>query len=527
MLMKGEGMKRKLNESTGTGHVTITTSNGAQRRHGDAKKKLPIYQYRTKITQSVAENEVVLIVAETGSGKSTQTAQFLHESGCLKPLLRQAQHIHKSKSYSPGKKQTSKFGTCQTICVTQPRRVAAITVAKRVAEEMGCMPGTLVGHRVRFDDTTDIQGRNTTRIIYATDGMLLREATADPLLTRYSVVILDEAHERSLQTDILFGVVKRAMKARSGENMLNHTDADGNVVNDRDILIKRRMSELARNQGLPPLRVIVMSATLDVDTFQNFFPQAKVIKVPGRMYPVDILYTDKPQDDYIYSALQTALQIHKYEDDGDILIFLPGQEEIEALSTLLKKYLNEDANEKSKFISPQHKNEDIVQSIEGMGKDLNSSHNAIINGVLVCVLYAALPPQAQMFAFRPKPKGCTRKIICSTNISETSVTLDGIRFIIDSGKCKTRDFSGATGMEKLSVSNISKAQAAQRSGRAGRVSSGFCFRLYPEEAFDSLDDTTTPEILRVNLSQVILQLKGMGIHDPRSFDFITSPYNQT
>lgn len=216
----------------------------------------------------------------------------------------------------------------------------------------------------------------------------------------------------------------------------------------------------------------------------------------------------------------------------DILIFLPGSEEIENLAGLLRKYLNDEselgrsiANDE-KSGEQKSKKRDFVQSIKGTGTDLHSGHGSIVNGVLVCVLYAALPPEQQIFAFQPKPQGCTRKIILSTNIAETSVTLDGIRFVIDSGKCKERDYNSATGMESLTVADVSKAQARQRTGRAGRVSAGMCFRLYTEIAFDSLDETTAPEISRVNLAQVVLQLKGMGIHDPRSFDFLTTPCQQ-
>lgn len=204
---------------------------------------------------------------------------------------------------------------------------------------------------------------------------------------------------------------------------------------------------------------------------------------------------------------------------------MPGQEEIEDLASLLKKHLNDD----EELVQTMSSNTtDIVQSLRGIGTNVVSGNNAaIVNGVLVCVLYAALPPEAQMFAFRPKPEGCTRKIILATNIAETSVTLDGIRYVVDCGKHKTRDFNGTTGMESLSVHNVSKAQAAQRTGRAGRVSSGVCFRLYTEDSFESLEDATVPEVLRVNLAQVVLQLKGMGVHDPRTFDFLTPPSEQS
>lgn len=504
-----------------------STSTGNLRQHIESRKKLPVYKFRQEICRLVYENEVVLVVSETGSGKSTQIPAFIYQGGLLK-------HYHKDIS-SVNKKQR----LAQTVCVTQPRRVAAITVAKRVAEEMGCEPGTLVGHRVRFDDTTDLQGTNTTRIIYATDGMLLREATVDPLLSRYQCVVLDECHERSLQTDILFGVVKRAMKARTRLKEYNHEKEDqekGGVdgaLEDRDELIRQRMRQRARQLELPPLHVVVMSATLQIETFQAFFPRAKHVKIPGRQYPVQILYTQDIQEDYIDSALSTALQIHKYEEDGDILVFLPGSEEIENVASLLRKHLREESelaislkNNEHDAVLQKNSGNDIVQSIKGMGTDLSNGHGSIVNGVLVCVLYAALPPEAQMFAFKPKPNGCKRKIILATNIAETSVTLDGIRYVVDSGKCKSRDYNSATGMESLTVANVSKAQATQRTGRAGRVAAGICFRLYPEPAFETLDDMTLPEISRVNLAQVVLQLKSMGVYDPRSFDFLTKPNDQ-
>jgi len=231
-----------------------------------------------------------------GSGKSTQIPAYVHESGLLKKSAKAA-IIATLSSESP----KHKYG--RTICVTQPRRVAAITLAKRVSEEMNCIPGTIVGHRVRFDDTTDVRGHNTTKIIYATDGMLLREAINDPLLKRYGMIALDEAHERSLQTDVLFGVVKRAMAARkrdgegdndvtrSGAQLKDDVGEDLHFEKDEEILC--RMKEMAVALGLPPLRVCVMSATLDVDTFRTFFPGSSMIKIPGRQYPVQVVHSDQ------------------------------------------------------------------------------------------------------------------------------------------------------------------------------------------------------------------------------------------
>ncbi len=299
------------------------------------RSNLPVFQYRQEICKLAAENDVILVVAETGSGKSTQIPAYIYQSGMLTMF---AKHALTSIKTQPKRK----YG--RSICVTQPRRVAAITLAKRVSDELGCNPGENVGHRVRFDDTTDIRGHDTTKIIYATDGMLLREAISDPLLQRYGMVVLDEAHERSLQTDILFGVVKRAMAARKvtcddddtdATKLYNSVDDDDASGVDKDGEVLRHMRVTASSLGLPPLKVCVMSATLDVETFQNFFPGSAMIKIPGRQFPVQLAYTDTPQEDYLDSALKTAIQIHKYGDDGDVLIFLPGQGKFVVLISLV------------------------------------------------------------------------------------------------------------------------------------------------------------------------------------------------
>lgn len=477
---------------TNSSNVPLSSLQERKSQLAPTRLLLPVYKFKRQISELLKEKDVLLVVAETGSGKSTQIPAYLDESGLFSS-------------------RNGKFA--RSICVTQPRRVAAMTVAKRVAEERGCPIGSAVGYRVRFDDSTE----KNTRIIYATDGMLLREAMSDPLLRRYSVIVLDESHERSLQTDILFGVVSRAMAAR-GMVKIENTTERGDGEESIDERIQRRMRERARDLCLPKLKVVVMSATLDIETFKSFFSDAAIVKIPGRMFPVQIVYTREPQEDYIDSALATAMQIHEEADDGDILVFLPGQEEIEDLASLLKRHLDQ-----QKTLQRQLTSADIVQSVQGMGTNLDGKAASIINGVMVCVLYAALPPEAQMIAFQPKPEGCSRKIILATNIAETSVTLDGIRYVIDCGKHKTRDYNGTTGMESLIVDDISKAQAAQRTGRAGRVSAGVCFRLYTEDGFDSLQEASVPEILRVNLAQVVLMLKGMGVHDPKKFDYLTAP----
>ena len=413
------------------------------------RRNLPVHAYKAELLVAITKGKsVVLVTAATGSGKSTQIPAYLDQ--------------------------------VKGIAVTQPRRVAAMTLARRVASELSTnVGGSRVGYRVRFDDCS----RPDTQLVYVTDGMLLREAMVDPLLQQYSVVFLDEAHERSLATDILLGVVQRA--------------------------------RLSRMNGSKPLRVVVMSATLQVETFRDFFGKDQVVQIdiPGRQFPVQLLYTDKPTDDYIEAALATLVQIHLHEPTGDCLCFLPGQEEIEDLSHLLQQQLEE--------VSRDSWTGDRVEVMNQ--KEVSSVSSKLVNGVMICQLYAALPPEAQLAAFDEKPNGCTRKIILATNIAETSVTLPAIRYVVDSGLHKSRHVSSATGMESLQVEPVSQAQAAQRAGRAGRTESGFCFRLYPEDGYDGLRKESIPEIQRVNLAQVVLQLKGMGISDPTTFEFVTPP----
>ena len=398
------------------------------------KQNLPIYEYKQEILKLIKDKKILIIEGETGSGKTTQIPQYLYENG-----------------FCDNNKK---------ICVTQPRRVAAMSVASRVAYEMGVKCGHEVGYSIRFEENVSPM----TKIIYMTDGIFLRYLLSDNLLNEFSVIMIDEAHERSIQTDIIFGIIKTLIEKRED------------------------------------LRIIISSATLSTLKFKNYFSEAEIIKVPGRRYPVDIYYTKSPEPDYIEAAVITSLQIHisqaeeLFDDDnsgGDILVFLTGQEEIE----LAKRMINNQ-----------------IKKLRGK-----------IPNCVVLPIYAALPSEEQAKIFMPVSKG-ERKIILATNIAETSITINGIGYVIDSGFCKQICYDPRTGLETLAVTPISKANANQRAGRAGRVRPGKCFRLYTSSSFQNeLEDNNVPEIQRNNLISMILLMKSLGINNLLDFDFMDSP----
>ncbi|KAL8288088.1 hypothetical protein RB597_000263 [Gaeumannomyces tritici] len=400
---------------------------------------LPTAKHREALLYLIETNPVTIVVGQTGSGKSTQIPQFLENAGwCI-----------------DGK----------VIAVTQPRRIAAINVALRVAEEFGCEVGKEVGYSIRFEDLTS----DTTKIKFMTDGLLIREALVDPLLSRYSVVMVDEAHEQTISTDILLGLLKKIRKRR------------------------------------PELRIIVSSATLQAEAFLDFFSGTAaessgkekndgkvgtIVSLEGRTYPIDILYLETPAEDYLEKAIATVFEIHEKEPDGDILVFLTGREEIDT----------------------------AVEAVSERAGQLPSSGH----GLLALPLYAGLSMDQQIYVFDEAPEN-TRKVIFSTNIAEASVTIGRIVYVVDCGYVKLRAYDPRTGIETLTAVPVSKAAASQRAGRAGRTKPGKCFRLYSEEAYLSLADANIPEIQRSNLAPFILQLKALGIDDVLHFDYLSAP----
>nr|CAD7424964.1 unnamed protein product [Timema monikensis] len=506
------------------------------------RKLLPVFGVRNKLLAEIHKYSSLIVIGETGSGKTTQIPQFMHEV---------------------------KLDRDGMIGVTQPRRVAAMTISQRVAQEMNTTLGELVGYSVRFEDVTS----KCTKLKYLTDGMLLREALLDPLLLSYSVIVLDEAHERTVHTDILFGVVKQAQKFRT-------------------------------ERSLKPLKILVMSATMDVDHFSHYFGNIPVVYLEGRQYPVQVFHAIKTQEDYAFSCLVTIFQIHKdAPPNWDILVFLTGQEEIEAMAynirliskllylffalapttpttlstawtapqfmfsepsiqfpTVLSAHENSSfywlawrplsftfslANENSHFfpldktmqqlrvfntvvprplsyppssylpprlmlpghpsVPPRltlrghtcrdfshtypHVSEHYVAVVATSTSYPQSRKQGIADLEGKCVplkvypLYSSLPSHMQLDVFRPTAPGM-RKVILSTNIAETSVTISGIKYIIDSGMVKNRSHHPGTGLDVLKVQRISQAQAWQRTGRAGRESPGFCYRTYTHQYVD-------------------------------------------
>lgn len=389
---------------------------------------IPVANLRKEIRQELREHPNFVLIGETGSGKTT----------CLGPLLIELRDELKLKG---------KVG------VTQPRRIATTSVTDRVSSMMGTEVGGRIGYHIRFDDNTSKE----TDLTFMTDGILLKKIQYDPLLREFSIIMIDEAHERSLNIDLCMGLLKMVNESRA-------------------------------SVGIPPVRIVVSSATIDRNLFSRYIgyeDRDNSVEIRGQMFPVQVTYEndDKPNKDYTLAAAKKVRQILESNSPGDILIFMPGKTEIN-------------------------------QTVENIYAQVGYSDIEIVK------LHSELSPDEQNKAFMPSQK---RKIIVSTNIAETSVTIDGIIHVIDSGLVKQNQFDPRTGIEQLVLVEHAISGINQRAGRAGRTAPGFCHRLFSEKSLRRRQQYQTSEIQRSNLSQVVLAMKKAGINDVERFDFIERP----
>ncbi|KAL0241592.1 hypothetical protein GEMRC1_006827 [Eukaryota sp. GEM-RC1] len=389
---------------------------------------LPIADYKEQILSLILSNPFSVILGETGSGKTTQIPQFL--------------------AYHSALNQSKMIG------ITQPRRVAAMSVAQRVADELNSRLGDIVGYNIRFESVQS----EYTKILYMTDGVLLKELQSDHLLSKYSVIMLDEAHERSVNSDLLIGLLRKVVEKRSD------------------------------------LRVVVTSATLDSQKFVDFL-DCPSLSIPGRQFPVDVFYTKTFDPDYISNCVETVKVIHTdlaKSIPGDVLVFLTGAEEIELAVSMMISF-------QQSLTSSEYLNLDVFG------------------------LYSSMASEEQKKVFLPASPG-SRKVIFSTNIAETSITIDGIVYVVDSGFMKIKSYNPKLSMDQLVIVPISKANARQRSGRAGRTQPGKCFRLYTRRGFEQeMIENPIPELLRSNLMSVVLMMKSLGVIDLKKFKFLDPP----
>jgi len=406
-----------------TGHRKVVVGEKLQ----EQRRSLPIYKFKEEFLSLVKKNQIVIVVGETGSGKSTQMPQYMRDAGLVKEG--------------------------SLIACTQPRRIATVALAQRVAEERSVALGGEVGYAIRFEDVTS----DETVIKYMTDGMLCMAALRDKELSQYGAVIIDEAHERTVHSDVLLALVKKALKAR------------------------------------PELKVVVTSATLDSDKLSRYFDCCPVLNIPGFMFPVDIVYCKSSgmrglvagasETEYLKRVVEKVKQIHLDNVDTEgILVFLPGTDEIAAVS--------------------------------------NSSLKTMV-GLHIITLHAAMPVELQALVFTATPN--IRKLVLATNVAETTLTIPGIKYVVDSGYFKENTYDPHGQMDRLVVTPVSCAQATQRAGRAGRVGPGVCYRMYGEKEFKEMRERPTPAICRTDIVTVCLLLKAIGIKNIITFGFLDPP----
>ncbi|WVW82347.1 hypothetical protein I302_104354 [Kwoniella bestiolae CBS 10118] len=501
------------------GSETSTVRPVIKRRNSvtESRMNLPILAEEQSIIESILMNPVVIICGETGSGKTTQVPQMLYEAG-----------FGYKGSDNPG-----------MVAVTQPRRVAAVSLAERVRSELNLpSKSSTVAHQIRYSSTTS----SNTSIKFMTDGVLLRELASDFLLSRYSVVVVDEAHERGVNTDVLVGVLSRVAKLR-----------------------EKLWREKSQHEGkeVKPLRIVIMSATLRVSDFAEnstlFSKLPPILHITARQHPVTIHFSRRTTSDYVTEAFKKICKIHNRLPQGGILVFMTGQSEIQGLCRKLEKKYGKNKNRHNS--QPQRSDQPEValpieereaedvelggdndlaadvddgnaesdpegldtddEDIEGIeGLEIDEATDAPMH---VLPLYSLLSNEQQMQVFKPPPEG-HRLVIISTNVAETSLTIPGIRYVVDSGRAKERHYDPSTGVQSFQVSWISKASSSQRAGRAGRTGPGHCYRLYSSALYeDHFDQFSKPEILRMPIEGVVLQMKSMNIDQVINFPFPTPP----
>lgn len=482
-------------------YVPVSRSEHIQQQ----RSELPVVAEEQKIMEAIHNHPVVIISGDTGSGKTTQVPQFLLEAGYGDP-----------KSPTPG-----------MIGITQPRRVAAVSMARRVAAELGDMADK-VSYKIRFDDKTSAK----TAIKFMTDGILLREITQDFALSKYSVIVLDEAHERSVNTDMLMGMITRIIDLRK------------KLAND--------------NHNVKPLQLVIMSATLhtsdiaqNTKLFRHGVPP--LVSIEGRQFPVSIHWSRRTQRDYLEDMFRKICKGHRKLPPGAFLVFLNGENEIKALQRRLGESLpstepqgtgpkvqiaaSEIPAEIEDFeVGSKVQWEEIGQAadeLEFYGEDEedgdsefeveNEENTKAASKVHILPLYSQLRTADQMRVFEKPPDG-SRLIVLATNVAETSLTIPGIRYVFDCGRSKQRRYDRQSGVQNFEIDWISKASAKQRSGRAGRTGPGHCYRLYSSAVYEQdFIENIQPEIVSTPIESVVLQLKSMGIDNVENFPFPTPP----
>ncbi|KAI9690090.1 MAG: putative ATP-dependent RNA helicase DHR1 [Bogoriella megaspora] len=475
----------------------------------EARIALPVVAEEQKIMESIHNNDVVVIWGATGSGKTTQIPQFLFEAG-----------YGDANSPTPG-----------MIGVTQPRRVAAVSMSTRVGDEL-CEAKDRVSYQIRFDSSVS----NRTAVKFMTDGVLLREIANDFALTKYSAIVIDEAHERSVNTDILIGMMSRIVDLRS---------------------------TIAReDSSKKPLKLIIMSATLRISDFtenQNLFRNGPppVVQAEGRQHPVTIHFSRNTHRDYVTEAFKKISRGHKKLPSGGMLVFLTGLNEITDLSGRLRQKFASSTENFAKgpevrvsTADASVEAEDLElgeskgtnldddasdEEIDPMGVDNEEDDHEFdigempedIQRIHVLPLYSQLPTNQQLRVFQPPPEG-SRLIVLATNVAETSLTIPGIRYVFDCGRSKERKYDEATGVQSFEVGWISKASANQRTGRAGRTGPGHCYRLYSSAVYErDFEEHAAPELLRTPIEGIVLQLKSMDLQHVVNFPFPTPPDRQS